>query len=294
MVPDLYQAPYSALSEYGRRLLAEGDSWFTIGSLTFERAPNLLGQIELATSTAIVSCAYPGDTLQRMVDGVHDAWFDRLLRVRRYASYWDAILFSAGGNDLIDACQVPARDATGQPIPPTRRLLLTPDEAPPGPPARYLSEPGWTLLADYLRANLSLIVQRRDQGPSAGRPLFLHTYAVPTARPAGAPGAPLGWLYPALLGMGIPEADWPALTAELFGRLRALLLAADAASGSPHALADVHVFDSAGMTTIVPAQPGTRGDSGDWVNEIHLNTSGYVKVGRAFGAFIDATLAAYP
>lgn len=294
MYPDLFQPPHSALSEYGRRLLAEGDSWFTIGSLTFERAPNLLGQLDFASSTAIVSCAYPGDTLQRMVDGVHDRWFDRLLRVRRYASYWDAILFSAGGNDLIDACQVPAHDATGQPIPPTRRLLLAPDESPPGAPTRYLSEPGWALLAGYLRANLALIVQRRDQGPSAGRPLFLHTYALPTARPAGAPGAPVGWLYPAMLGMGIPEADWPALTAELFGRLRTLLLETDAASGSPHALVDVHVFDSAGMASIEPAQAGARGSSGDWVNEIHLNTSGYTKVGRAFGAFIDATLAAYP
>lgn len=291
MHADLYRPPESALSSYGRRLLAEGDSWFSIGSLTFERAPNLLTLLDFDASTAIVSCAYPGDTLQLMVERARDPWFDRLLRHPRFASYWDGVLLSAGGNDLIAACQVPPQDGAGQPIPAERRLLLTPEEAGTALP---LSETGWALLAGYLRSHLAAIVQRRDDGPSAGRPLFLHTYALPTARPAGAPGAPLGWLYPALLAHRIPEAMWPELTAALFGRLRALLLEADGASGSPHALAHVHVYDSAGEPSLVAAEAGSYGQSGDWVNEIHLNSSGYAKLGRAFGAFIDGVLAVYP
>lgn len=294
MYPDLYSPRHTALGSYGRRMLAEGDSWFSIGALTFGRAPNLLHQLTVSQSTAIVNCAYPGDTLARVVDGIHDPWFDRLLWRRPYASYWDALLLSAGGNDLIDACQVSAFDHLGERVPPERRLLLAPQETTGTSPTRYISEAGWALLAKYLHINLALVVQRRDKGPSAGRPLFLHTYARPTARPAGAPGAPLGWLCPALHGHEIPEADWPAMTTELFDRLRRLLLEADAHSGGPNALPHVHVFDSASLVALAPAEPGVRGRSGDWVNEIHLTSAGYAKVGKPFGAFIDATLARYP
>jgi hypothetical protein len=47
------------LGEYGRRLLAEGDSWFTIGSLNPVRSSNLLLNLRVTRSTAIISCAYP-------------------------------------------------------------------------------------------------------------------------------------------------------------------------------------------------------------------------------------------
>ena len=38
-------------------------------------------------------------------------------------------------------------------------------------------------LAQYLLANFAEFVRRRDDGISKGRPLCLHTYATPTARP---------------------------------------------------------------------------------------------------------------
>lgn len=301
MKPQVYPGDWALrsepppLGEFGWRFLAEGDSWFTIGTLVLPRASNLLLELQLARSTAIVSCAYPGDTLKHMVDGVNDAHFDRLLRHRRFASYWEAIVFSCGGNDLIDAVQVPARDAAGQAIAPDRRLLLTAAESAGGSgPERHISEAGWQRFAAYLHANLALLVQRRDMGPSKGRPLFLHTYALPTARASGAPGASQGWLYPALVDYAIAPADWPGLVAVLFGRLQRLLLEVGSASGSPHALAQVHVFNSAALPDIRPAAAGATGESGDWVNEIHLTPEGYGKVGKAFGAYISQTLAGYP
>jgi hypothetical protein len=84
------------LGGYGRRLLAEGDSWFTLGSLNLLQDSNLLFELEVATSTVIVNCAYPGDTLRRMVDGIDDVDFDRLLRKRNFASFCEAIIVSAG------------------------------------------------------------------------------------------------------------------------------------------------------------------------------------------------------
>jgi hypothetical protein len=305
MKPVVYPADYlfrpdpPSLAAFGRRLLAEGDSWFTIGSLNLPQASNVLFKLEFEQSHVIVNCAYPGDTLQHMVDHVHDPYFDRLLRRPRFASYWEALLISAGGNDLIDAVRVPPVDAKGWPIPADRRLLLTPAEAAANASASaaaasHVSDAGWDRLAAYLHANFAELVARRDQGPSASRPIFLHTYAVPTVRPAGTVGSPQGWLYPACVTAGVPEPLWQGVAEELFERLRRLLLGLADGSGQAHALPHVHVFDSAALPTIQRAAPGSMGKSGDWINEIHLSPAGCGKMGRPFGAFIDGVLAAYP
>lgn len=280
------------LVPYRRRLLAEGDSWFTIGTLNLAAASNLLFKLDFSASDVIVNCAYPGDTLQHIAQCLRDPDFDRLLRAPNFASYWEAILLSAGGNDLIDAAQVPPKRRDGTPIPADQRLLLTADEAPGN--ASRVSEAGWQRLASYLNANVAELARRRDEGPSRGRPLILHTYLAPVPRPAGTVGARRGWLHPAFERYAVPAAMRQSLSDELFGRLRSLLLALDARSAAPTALPHVHVFDSALLTTVVPAAPGSTGISGDWVNEIHLTPEGYGKVGRAMGAWIDALLAGYP
>lgn len=294
----LFSATPPLLSSYGRRLLAEGDSWFTIGTMNLPKVSNILFNLDFAQSTAVVTCAYPGDTLQHMVDNLRDVNFDRLLRKRNFASYWEAILISGGGNDLIDAARTPSHDAQGQLIPRDRRLLLTAQEAAqssaPEDPARFVSDAGWERLASYLRANFAELVQRRDQGPSKDRPMFAHTYAVPTVRPAGTLSRPQGWLYPAMVAYGIPAADWHGVSSLLFSRLRFLLLEMDQSSGLPTALPHLHVFDSAGLSSIIPASPGVDGESGDWVNEIHLTVAGYRKLGRAFSAYAAAILSKYP
>lgn len=299
MTPD----PYSAdqlfrneppdLASAGYRLLAEGDSWFTIGGINLAKASNVLRELKVTQRTAIVNCAYPGDTLQHMVDWYKDPYFDRLLCQKKFARYWEGILISAGGNDMIDAAQVPPLGKDGTPTAPHLRLLRTDQEAAasPGTGAEgFISEAGWAQLTSYLLANFAELVARRDKGPSQGRPIFLHTYAMPTVLPWGTVGAPQGWLYPALLAYGLTGADAQAVSDILFGRLRALLLALDQNSGQPEALPQVHVFDSAGLVDIEPAAQGT---SGDWSNEIHLSPKGYRKLGRSFGPWMEKVLASY-
>jgi len=111
----LFRPEPPPLSDFGRRFLAEGDSWFTIGTLNLLEASNVLFKLEFTKSTAIANCAYPSDTLTRIVKCLRDPYFDRLLRKKPFASYWEALLISAGGNDLIDAAQVPPVGAQGQP-----------------------------------------------------------------------------------------------------------------------------------------------------------------------------------
>ncbi len=283
------------LSDYGRRLLAEGDSWFTLGSLNVAQNSNLLYALEVRTSTAIVNCAYPGDTLAQMVDGINDRDFDRLLRKRNFASFWEAIVVSAGGNDLISAAQLPLRDAGGQPTPLDHRLLLTPDEAAaagpqPGGGLGYVSDAGWQQLEDFLLANFRALVSRRDDGPSRGRPLLLHTYSVPTVWALGTVGSRRGWLFAAFEAAAIPAPDRQRVADDLFGRLRRLLLSLDAGSGHANALPAVHVFDSATLVALQPPDPASTGPSGDWVNEIHPNRSGYAKLGAAMGPWMEQLL----
>ena len=302
MRPVVYPADFMnretppALELFSRRYLAEGDSWFTIGTLNFFDASNLLYELEFERHSVVISAAYPGDTLQHMVEFWRDPYFRRLLSDPAFALDWDGILLSAGGNDMIDAVQVPPTDENGNPIEPQRRLLLTPAEAAQqeeaGPAARYVSEAGWTRFAAYLAANFKIIVEERDKGRNAGRPIFLHTYAVPTVRPSGARPGSNGWLFPAFESAGIPAADRQAVSDLMFARLRSLLLELDSDSASPNSLPHVHVFDSAALTSIVPAEPDATGVSNDWANEIHLTWEGYRKVGRMFGPFIEAKLSA--
>jgi hypothetical protein len=275
------------LSAFGFRFLAEGDSWFSIGALNPLKNSNLLFEMQFAHSACAVNCAQPGDTLKRMSEMNTDPRFVDLLCGRR-ARPWDALLMSCGGNDLIEAVGSPPTDAAGQPVPPMLRLLLT--EAEWGPAElgaqRYLSDAGWETFDTYLQANLDHLLGMRERGPSRGCPVFLHGYAFPTPRPAGA-GLGMGpWLLPALQRYAIPDADGVVVAHELLARL-ATLLATSAADSAR--FANLHFFDTTAVT-IDAALPGTSGVSGDWVNEIHLTKGGCGKLAVPWAAAIEATL----
>jgi hypothetical protein len=279
---DLDNANTEPLSNFRWRFLAEGDSWFSMGALNPLTSANLLQEMTLSTRCVAVNCALPGDTLRRMVDTRRDPQFVSLLAGAR-ARDWDALLISAGGNDLIDAL-----GAQGAGVPLAQRLLRRADEWGPAADgvARYLSADGWTTFSDYLKANFEALLALRDRSPSAGRPVFSHGYAVPTPRPSGAGLGSGPWLLPPLLAYAIPAADHPALARLLIEQLAALLasMAADQTR-----FPNLHFFDSTQLP-IVPAAPGTSGESGDWANEIHLTHAGCRKVARPWGVAIDGVL----
>ena len=279
---DLESSEPPPLEQFGYRFLVEGDSSLTIGSLNPAKNSNLLYELAFRKSACAVSCAYPGDTLQHMVKMAKGRAFRELLMGRR-ARYWDGILLSAGGNDLIEAAS-----ARGAGLAPKQRLLLKPDEW--GPPSagasRYVSSDGWQTFSDYFRANLLRFIEMRDAGPSRGVPLFMHGYAVPTPRPAGA-GLGFGpWLYPSLVAYTIPREDFIPLAQELIRRL-AELIGDCARDGS--AYPNLHFFDST-QIAIRPAAPDSRDEDGDWVNEIHLTWKGYEKIARPWAKHIEKIL----
>jgi hypothetical protein len=283
----LFSSEPPDLSSPAYRFLAEGDSWFSIGSLNPLKNSNLLFELVFRRSGCAVSCATPGDTLKRMSDINTDPNFVSLLAGKR-ARPWDGILLSCGGNDLIEAVDSPPVDSAGAPVPADRRLLLTQDEWGPEElgAQRYLSDTGWQTFCTYLRANFDHLIQLRDKGPSRGQPVFIHGYAHPTPRPAGA-GLGLGpWLHPAMLRYGIPAPDGIVVARELVTRLGALFT--DMAAGVER-YPNLHFFDSTAVA-VDAALPDTMGVSGDWVNEIHLTRRGYRKIGVSWAAAIESVL----
>jgi len=287
---DLQSGRAAALADpeaFRWRLLAQGDSWFAAGEDLAHGS--LLSELVFEAPAAAVNCAVGGEAQRHMVDLESAPDFVRLL-TGADAPVWDGILLSCGGNDLIAAASTAAQRPDGTEVPLKLRLLRRQTEwgAPSAGVARYFSEEGWATYAEYLRANVRHLLSLRDQGPSAGKPVFMHCYAVPMPRPAGAEsGAPvLGsrgpWLYPAVKAYALPQADWAAISRLMVFRLAQALkaMAADQAN-----FPGLQVFDS----TLVPlalANPASVGSSGDWHNEIQLNHSGSFKIARAWSEHI--------
>ena len=272
---------------YRWKLLAQGDSWFSKTALGQHVHSNLLQELVFKQSACAVNCAGTGMGLGHLVELISDPAFIALL-TRPDAPVWDGLLMSVGGNDLIAAAQTPALDSEGQDIPLHLRLLRRPVEW--GPPsagvARYFSEPGWETLAEYLRTNIRHLLTLRDQGPSAGKPVFMHCYAVPMPRPAGTDDAG-PWLFPTLKTYALPSADWAAISRLMVFHLAQLL---KACAADKALFPNLQVFDSTAVP-LAPANQASTSSSGDWHNEIHLNHSGSFKIARAWSEPVEMVLA---
>jgi hypothetical protein len=266
-----------------RRFLAQGDSWFSFGSVNLLATGNLMDGMAFEVETCCVNCAHPSDVLNHMVDKRREPHFANLL-LGPQAWRWDAILLSPGGNDLIDFIRVPAVTSDGQSVAASMRALLTPQErgGSPDRAAAYVSEQGWETFVQHIVPQFHEFIAMRDarSSLSVGVPIFVHTYDFITPRNAGA-GAGVGpWLSPALVDYAVPQALWIPLTRLFLARLTGLMRSM--------ALPNFQVIDT--QSTLAAADLGSTGNDHDWANEIHPNPGGYAKLGRVFATGIEALL----
>jgi lysophospholipase L1-like esterase len=269
------------LNQFSPVLLAEGDSWFTLGAIP---AYNMVESLDFPTFGAVINLAYPGDTVSSMEKALKagdshrriDAWASELGRwVADSAAYpLSGIVLSGGGNDLIDAfphllkspCDYAAIDGANI--------------------AGALDLEALVKFDQFITASFTGVVNfvRTHGGPNAHVPIFCHTYDFPT--PNDAPATILGvrvgssWMYPRLVACGMPPQLWTAVADFLLRRLAAQLKSLD--------LPDFHVVNT--LDTLTRAQLGARGESGDWDNEIHPSRSGYKKLARKLAKAISDEL----
>ncbi len=266
---------------YGGRLLAQGDSWFSLGALPPAFTTNLLSEIRLSRHVAVVNCARPGKVLAHMADTSTETMFLQMLKFWR----WDIILLSGFGNDAIDAVGVaPTVDAK-------LRLLATPAERGTVASADgYFSPSGWLTFELHMATVFETLLQRRDE-TNRQTPLVLHNYHRLTPRFAGA-GFHFGpWIAPALQLFQVPAGAWQDVADALMKKLDALMRTLIAAAQLRHPDGPILLVNTQAVAMDL-SSPTSTGASGDFVNEIHASRGGYKKLAAAFGPVLEPLLPA--
>ena len=254
---------------YAWRFLAEGDSWFTIGAIP---SSNLLYELRLRQRAVVLNLGYPGDTIANIAQLSANTEFSRRLASPQWASDWNAILLSGGGNDLIDQAGSLIREVPG-------------GSANPGD---SLDAATVTAFRERIKTAYRAIVALRDApgSPSKNKPIVVHTYDYPTPRPSPATFiiVPITrpWMHPVFQKRNVPKGLRFQVAGLLLDALASALL--ELAGELPA----FHVVDT--RRCLVPAKVNAKGNSGDWLNEIHPNGDGYRKIAAKLAEALHALL----
>lgn len=245
-----------------RVVFAEGDSWLDKFTPIPQPGTNLLDAIRTPFHAAVVDVAHIGDTSVDVVTG----WQARRTRALFKFFDFDAVVLSVGGNDLkhLYAAKVEQMISGGLSPTETQRLLA---------PATYAAD------FDQVTANILSFVAMRDGSPrktTRQAPIIVHGYDYFQPRPARAAvfaGTAVGsgpWVYPVLQGAGLDAALMKRAADAVVDQLN---LALASRFGAMEGLV---VIDSRGV--LVPARPGSTGEEGDWLDEIHPSAAGFDKL----------------
>jgi hypothetical protein len=110
--------------------------------------------------------------------------------------------------------------------------------------------------------------------PNKGKPIIVHTYDYPTPRPSPATFliVPITkpWMHPIFEKYNVPKPLRIKIAERLLDALAESLLELG------NELPAFHVVDT--RNTLERAAIDAKGNSGDWLNEIHPNSDGYRKI----------------
>ena len=257
------------------RFLAEGDSWMDRSamfhtSLLQQLAPEMDAG---GDDVLIINLAMFGDTMRRIgqcVGGDFKQWVNT-----QFVWKFDAILLSAAGNDFIDAARDP--DA-GQGI--LKNLAV--DPVPASGHECINANAVAQLVTQYLDPNFAILYDTVQASRNADVPIFLNNYDTPVARNAPAIPGGRSWLFDTFTRNSIPIALWPDLTGSIFNDVQTTI--AGWAAGRDN------VFSVPTDGNLTPADPLSNASSGDWLNEIHPNQSGWKKLAKVWHTAIKAVI----
>lgn len=256
--------------KFSKRILCEGDSWFSIGAIP---SSNLLFPLKFRQSTLLINLARPGDTIVRMSSIAQNPDLHQLIVQPNFSTRWDALFLSGGGNDLIDMAD---------------QIICTPSTGA----GRHMFDYIDTIELERLKLIIQqgyLAIDKLRQGSDKNRdmPIVVHLYDYPTPRNAKASflGVPFmgPWLYAAFKTNDVPQEFWISITDYLFEAMGRAIMAV---SGQ---IENFHVI-SATRGVLTRARLGTTGEDGDWLNEIHPTAKGYEKLAAVVSPYLDSIL----
>ena len=242
---------------FAKRVLCEGDSWFSIGAVP---SNNLLNPMRFSKSTLLVNLASPGDTIKNMSEISSNPVLKQLINEKKFLTKWDAIFLSGGGNYLIDLAD---------------QIICTPSTGAGKHMLDYIDAIELNNLKARVQQGYKKISTLRAGSPNAQTPIVTHVYDYPTPRNAKSKFLGIGvdgpWIYAALKTNDIPQEFWISLTDYIFECLAISIIELK------HVIENFHVVSST-RGTLIRASLGTTGADGDWLNEIHPTGDGYAKL----------------
>jgi hypothetical protein len=253
--------------------LCEGDSWMDRSSPSQMSLPWALAKIfkggARGDDALFINLSRFGHTLRHIADSLNDD-LHQWLNTENMGFTFDGFLFSAGGNDFIDAALDP---------PPGQGILKDMNGAAPTSENDCVDEDAvGRLVIDFLDPNFDKLYRAvRDSRQPADLPIFLNCYNEPVARNAPASAFSGPWLSKAYIKNGIPNGLWPDVTRRIFIDVEAAVTGWTKVDGRT----DLFVVPTSAVD-LQAADAQSTGSSGDWQNEIHPNKSGWNKLAQVW------------
>jgi hypothetical protein len=224
------------------QILAEGDSWFEYPYPLF--GGGIIPRLARRLGVPILNLAKAGDEVRFMLGVKQRAeLIEQLGQGSPAGGDWDVLLFSGGGNDIVD-----------DPM-----ALWINDFDPAVPAASNINQPRFDAALSLIRSGYEDLIALRD-GLSPGTHLFFHAYdfAIPDGRGACHLGP---WLKPSLELRRFPNlAARMAVVKEMLLQFAALL----------QGLANAHP-----RVTLINAQGLLAPRAQSWHNELHPSKAGF-------------------
>ena len=228
------------------QIFAEGDSWFDYPPFLLKGG--VIPRLERRLGVPILNLAKAGDEVRYML-GVKERTLlaEYLTDGCPAGGPWDVLLFSGGGNDIVD----------------NPMALWVKDWNPALPPEEHINQPRFTSALDLVRAGYEDLITLRDKlSPNTHLVFHGYDYAIPDGR--GVCFNALGpWLDPTFKLRGFPNRAAKFAVVKAMLKQFAVLLTSLA---------------TAPKVTFINAQ-GTlpEGQTDWWHNELHPSRDGFDK-----------------
>ncbi len=233
------------------RVLAEGDSWFDYPALFF--GGGLIPRLERRLGVPILCLAQAGDESRHMLGVAQRKLLAQQLRDGAGDGQpWELLLFSGGGNDIVD-----------EPLALWLRVF-----DPGVPPAQLLHAQRFSTALALVRAAYEDLIALRDaHSPQTHIVLHAYDFAIPFGRGICGKGP---WLKPAFDLHGFPQ-DLVASTAVVKAMLLEFANMLQALQAAPR-------------VTFINAQDTLAPVQASWHNEMHPSRGGFDQIADVFHA----------